>query len=340
VSTDLKAKLAGLIITIIMLASAPAASAYVPGLGTGPNYCGAAENGGYNLSGNPQIDGVYACGPLPYQNGGGPAIPTFWPLSGLAGGFQCTEFAQRYLYTVTKGDLAHASSLSGANYVSTASSEFGFPTTSSASGRLPQPGDIISEWGDAGTDPVGHVAVVIAVNASSITTLAENETGSGVNTISIHNPTSWSVNGNGYYHYTHFEWLTPSSNGGGEAAYETAFQANTSSLIEFGSGGNVGTTQGMMAGTSPSIAALPGGGYEMAFQANTGKLIVYGTAGNINTQQGMKAGTSPSIAASPQGGFEVAFQANTGNLYTFNSASGPANMQQGMDNNTSPSIAP
>src|SRR5581483_8775641 len=55
--------------------------------------------------------------------------------------------------------------------------------------------------------------------------------------------------------------------------------------------------QGMMAGTSPSITGLPGGGYEMAFQANTGRLIAYGSAGNTDTGQGMKAGTSPSIAA-------------------------------------------
>jgi surface antigen len=134
--------------------------------------------------------------------------------------------------------------------------------------------------------------------------------------------------------------ITPAPGPPGTNGYQLAFQANTNELIAFGGSATSNTGQGMMPGTSPSIAALPGGGYEMAFQANTGNLIVYGTGGNSNTQQGMKAGTSPSIAASPQGGFQVAFQANTGNLYTYNSATGPANLQQGMDNNTSPSIAP
>ncbi|HET9170381.1 MAG TPA: BTAD domain-containing putative transcriptional regulator, partial [Actinospica sp.] len=54
--------------------------------------------------------------------------------------------------------------------------------------------------------------------------------------------------------------------------------------------------EGMMKGTSPSIAALAGGGYELAFQANTGSLIVFGSGGNTNTGQGMLAGTSPAIA--------------------------------------------
>ena len=123
------------------------------------------------------------------------------------------------------------------------------------------------------------------------------------------------------------------------AGYEMAFQANTGDMFEFGSGGSADLRQGMMACTSPAIAALAGGGFEMAFQANTGNLIVFGSGGNINTGQGMKAGTSPAIAASPRGGFEVAFQANNGGLYIYNSQTGPANLQQGMDNDTSPSIA-
>ncbi len=107
--TSLKSSLVGLLTVVVMLAFSPAARAYTPGLGTGPNYCSQREQGGYNLTvnGQPQqIDDVYACGPRPFLNGGGPAIPTFWPITTWAyGGFQCTEFAERYLYTVTDGDL-------------------------------------------------------------------------------------------------------------------------------------------------------------------------------------------------------------------------------------------
>ena len=214
-----RAALVAVIAGLVASAFAARASAYTPGLGTGSSYCGQAEAGGYNLtvSGKAQqIDGVYACGPLPFKSGGGPAIATFWPISGQAGGFQCTEFAQRYLYT-TGGDLASFNDLSGADFVGTVSREFGLPASTPASGQLPHVGDIISEWGDSGTDPTGHVAVVTAVSASSITTLAENETDSGSspaysgghNVITV-SAAGWSVN-SGYYHYTHFEWLTPHS---------------------------------------------------------------------------------------------------------------------------------
>jgi hypothetical protein len=79
-----------------------------------------------------------------------------------------------------------------------------------------------------------------------------------------------------------------------------AFQANTGHL-----GINNGTVDeytdtglGMMAGTSPSVIALPNGTYVVAFQANTGHLgINNGTVDEYtDTGLGMMAGTSPSIA--------------------------------------------
>lgn len=219
------------------------------------------------------------------------------------------------------------------------------------SGYIPVPGDAVIFSGLT----YGHVAIVDSVGSGYVDLIEQNASPSGRNAIRI----SGSTLGNDGPYLSVIGVLhakansSPPASGGGPVGggqggagasasgtgYETAFQANTGSLIEIGAGGNANTTQGMMAGTNPSIAALPGAGYEMAFQANTGSLIVYGTAADINTQQGMKAGTSPSIAASPHGGFEVAFQANNGNLYIYNSATGAANLQQGMDNNTSPSMA-
>ena len=80
-----------------------------------------------------------------------------------------------------------------------------------------------------------------------------------------------------------------------------AFQANTGNLWV-----NDGTPQsgtdtmlGMMAGTSPSIAVLPGGRYVIAFQANTSNLWVSdGTPqSGTDTMLGMMAGSSPTIAS-------------------------------------------
>ncbi|MDB4941676.1 MAG: hypothetical protein JWP97_1210 [Labilithrix sp.] len=118
---------------------------------------------------------------------------------------------------------------------------------------------------------------------------------------------------------------------------ETAFQANTGDLWTVGTGGNRDWKLGMMAGTSPSITALPDGRYEVAFQANTGELWTVGTAGNRNWKLGMKAGTSPSITALATGGFEVAFQANNGDLWTVGTA-GNKHWDLGMKSGTSPSI--
>jgi hypothetical protein len=94
---------------------------------------------------------------------------------------------------------------------------------------------------------------------------------------------------------------------------------------------------GMLAGTSPSICALPGGGWQAAFQANTGRLWVVGADQRGDTGWGMKAGTSPSICALPGGGWQAAFQANTGNLWAVG-AEDIGDKHLGMMQGTSPSI--
>ena len=181
---------------------------------TGPGYCASAETGGSALGGNVDVNDVYPCGPLPINRGdSGPAIPMFWPVSGMDGGFQCTEFAQRYLY-VESGHLDSFSAgggLSGEEFAAVASSEFGYPLTSSTSGQLPQVGDIISE-AYSQSDPTansGDVAVVAAVSAPSITIIGENDTASGYNKITEKSATNWIINAGSTYQYTYFQWINP-----------------------------------------------------------------------------------------------------------------------------------
>ncbi len=131
----------------------------------------------------------------------------------------------------------------------------------------------------------------------------------------------------------------------GNSGYMTAYQGNTSGnyLTLYGRINAVeylrNTGYGMMAGTSPSIAAQSGGSYEVAFQANTGILWIYsslsGTA--VPTGYGMNPGTSPSIVALPNGGYEVAFQgAGNGKLWLYTNAAYPTTVQ--MAPGTSPSM--
>ena len=105
------------------------------------------------------------------------------------------------------------------------------------------------------------------------------------------------------------------------------------------SGGPANTAQGLASGTSPSVAALSGGGYEAVFQANNNDLYGYASSGaTTNTGLGMAPSTSPSIAGLSTGGWEAAFQANNTVLWTVGS-SGNSDWNLGMMGHTSPSIA-
>ena len=126
------------------------------------------------------------------------------------------------------------------------------------------------------------------------------------------------------------------SDDGGDKQW-TAISLVTGDLWVVGSDPRNDMQLGMMAATSPSICALPGGGWQVAFQANTGDLWVVGSDPRNDMQLGMMAATSPSICALPEGGWQVAFQANTGDLWVV--GSDPRNdMQLGMMAATSPSI--
>ena len=164
---------------------------------------------------------MWACGPLPIINGDyGPPIPFFWQTNGyvLGGGFQCTEYATRYLYAATHGEFVNQNDLAGEAFAKTAARQFHFTLTSSRPGTLPTVGDIISEAQSfkGRANNVGDVAVVSAVNPGrgTITIYGENDTFSGYNTITMYSPTRWVINPGTTYQYTYFEWIDPTQHGG------------------------------------------------------------------------------------------------------------------------------
>lgn len=127
-------------------------------------------------------------------------------------------------------------------------------------------------------------------------------------------------------------------------AYEIAYQGyNDGDLWETGQLWSGNTHLGMMAGTSPSITVLNGGGREAAMQDNTGILRVTGDQTTGPTPLGMWPGTSPSIAGLIGGGYLVAFEAaGTANLWFYGGLKGAetwGDMHYGMAPGTSPSIA-
>lgn len=195
------------------------------GLGTGRGFCARAARGGYPLSGQsspfhgpPRIDNVYACGPLPIGSSPfdwGPPIAKFWPSGGRygpAGGFQCTEYAARYLYKATNGGLLDFNVLSGEVFARLAAKTFHLKLGTSAKHELPARGDIISEAYSQG-DPdanVGDVAVVAKVDRRNheIWIFGENDTSSGYNVIR-YSGTNWIINAGTSFAYTYFEWVNP-----------------------------------------------------------------------------------------------------------------------------------
>ena len=135
--------------------------------------------------------------------------------------------------------------------------------------------------------------------------------------------------------------IAPLASAGG--GFEVAFQANTGALWTAPiTGGGTNHGLGMLAGTSPAIAAN-GSWYDIAFQANSTDLYTYTSSSGVGHDLGlgMAGGTSPSITplAGVGGGFDIAFQANTGQLYTCPFAGGGVDVGLGMLPGTSPSIA-
>jgi hypothetical protein len=340
----------GVALTAVIGGAAPAASALTRVSGAAayaatPNVTGAGRGfcnsyGGVSTSGA-SLDNVYPCAD--------PDISDQF-------GYQCVEISVRFDSVVYGTNPSWASGGSGANVVNSLHSH-GVPVSSpngsaggSTSGsHLPVAGDVISMWG-SGQDSLGHTGVVSKVTTTggtgnyTITYLDENGRLSsggdsiGDETVAVDDWVWQPAFSNSPYQYNVYNWTTQAG-GTSSITDNVAFQASNGQLEFYQSGSGLQTTtQGMMAGTSPTITAVSTGAYQAAFQANSGALIVWGALGDKNTGLMMKAGTSPSIAGSSNGGYQVAFQASNGQLEFYRSGSGLQTTTQGMMAGTSPTI--
>jgi hypothetical protein len=115
------------------------------------------------------------------------------------------------------------------------------------------------------------------------------------------------------------------------------FQAGTGILWSYGASDNGASSFSVMAGTSPSVVQLAGGGYEAAWQNPDGDLMVWGPGQLINDGP-MMAGTSPGIAALGNGSWLVAYIYTSGNVITAGPADGSVTDWGPAAPGTSPSI--
>lgn len=203
------------------------ATSFAPGEGTGRAWC--PYYGGISLG---SYRNVYACRPRNKNKNAGKT-----PFDSYAG-FQCTELANRFLYTVT-GHVLFANE-EGGNYVALAAAQYKIPVGASGSpGVLPAAGDIVSMWGGRSRQRRNggrtEVAVVTRVTTTAsgwaITTLnqgdpSDTDGARGFNTITVSaNGKSWSAL-DGFY--ARFDWLklarSPGrrSNGGGSLTWSSA----------------------------------------------------------------------------------------------------------------------
>ena len=162
---------------------ADATTAIPTGYGVGSGFC--TSVGGSNLGAS--FDNVYPCGPRP-----GSSFPDSGDLFQPSGGFQCTEFANRFLFDVWHRQPIFGASLTGSSYVDTAHSVY--PAIAKFSngtvGQPYLPGDIVSFTDKA----AGHVAVVMSSTYAQgdggnyqIAILDENGLASGSTTAKVTN---------------------------------------------------------------------------------------------------------------------------------------------------------
>jgi hypothetical protein len=130
-------------------------------------------------------DGIAACGTA-YGDGGNSNEQGTVSYGGVqfdSVGFQCVELVMRYMYY----DFNVAPySANGNTVVSNYNGSVFTKETNPAADGLPSVGDILSFAGTP-SSPFGHTSIVIGVSSSSLTTLNENDTSNGLDTVPVSN---------------------------------------------------------------------------------------------------------------------------------------------------------
>jgi len=175
----------------------------------GSSFCTAEYDSPY--TGN-SYAGVAACGTA-YGDGGNSNEQGPISYNGVqfdSVGFQCVELVMRYMYY----DFGVAPySANGNTVVSNYTGSVFTKETDPATDGLPGVGDILSFAGTP-SNPYGHTSIVTRVSSSSLTTLNENDTSNGLDTVPVSNgvvgggvtgwlhapsrqPIQWDFNGDG-----------------------------------------------------------------------------------------------------------------------------------------------
>jgi hypothetical protein len=129
------------------------------------------------------FDGVAACGTA-YGDDGNSNEQGSIKYDGVqfdSVGFQCVELVMRYMYYAF-GISPY--SANGNTVVSNYGGHVLVKETNPGADGLPSAGDVLS-FGGTSSNPYGHTSIVISVSGSSLTTLNENDSGNGLDTVPV-----------------------------------------------------------------------------------------------------------------------------------------------------------
>lgn len=312
--------LSGVVTVNVTTATQASASAPTPPWWSGA--CDVNNNpGSYPLGAS--YNGVQACGPGSYNQGGTDRLVHFFTIPSQAWGeyeWECVELVMRYMYLVY--GIAPYNAPGGkdvvANYGGTGTTVL---TKVNNDGKsLPSPGDIISV-GAAPVNPAtgvspnsyGHTAVVTAVSVDgsgngTLTDMQQNATSNGVGTLAI---TGGKITGTvlggsvtGWLHNPNAGTTPPAVHG---AAIYVA-SSGAVALVATGSAGDLETTWQTAAGSSWSGWVGLGGsnlqGTPALYADSSGRLTAFaiGTDGNLYTAWQPSVGSSWASPVSLGGG--------------------------------------
>ena len=186
-ATTTAALLVGPLVVFSMIATPTAEAAATQAASTdwaGSSFCSTGAPNPAPYTGN-SYDGVAACGTA-YGDGGNSNEQGPVSYDGVrfdSVGFQCVELVMRYMY-YNFGVAPY--SANGNTVVSNYSGSVFTKETNPAADGLPSVGDILSFAGTS-SNPFGHTSIVIGVSSSSLTTLNENDTSNGLDTVPVSN---------------------------------------------------------------------------------------------------------------------------------------------------------
>lgn len=201
-----------ILLATVQLAGTPASASVN---WSGPQFCGSFK---YSVTTGTAYDGVQPCA------GSYTGTVSYSGVTFDTDGWQCVELAARWFYAYTgnvptgpNGQLVG----SGRNVVSQFHAHYTVYPAYPASGGTATydltiyPGDIISMWGPASSEPAGHVAVVTNVNVNlvngvangTITVMDENNSSKYPHIITVSNGQMSSDSPGSYYYYNQFQWL-------------------------------------------------------------------------------------------------------------------------------------